>query len=221
MKLSQGIGILAISSNLALTSCVLGRSGGTTTVTISPNPTTVPVNSTVTFTSHVTGNANNPTWILLGFAFADLGTPHTQIGGSKFVYKAPATPPVYSGNTLPAGVVDLQAQVGYGFAEVKFAITAPSVTVGIYPATADVALGSTHLFYGYAVGDANNQFTAQVNGVTGGLPATGTIALAGANYGNYTYTAPASMPITGNTVSITFISQADPTKSQSATVTLH
>jgi hypothetical protein len=37
----------------------------------------------------------------------------------------------------------------------------------------------------------------------------------------YLYTAPAAMPMTGNTVTITVISQADPTKTQTAIVTLH
>jgi hypothetical protein len=40
-------------------------------------------------------------------------------------------------------------------------------------------------------------------------------------YGNYIYTAPATMPMTGNTITLTVISQADPTKSSNLTLTLH
>ena len=55
---------------------------------------------------------------------------------------------------------------------VTFFITAPSVTVGLSPATASVALGGTQQFIGYAVGNVNNALTWQVNGVTGGSTST-------------------------------------------------
>ena len=38
--------------------------------------------------------------------------------------------------------------------------------------------------------------------------------------GIYLYTAPATMPMSGNTVTITVISQADPSKTASSTITL-
>jgi hypothetical protein len=90
-----------------------------------------------------------------------------------------------------------------------------------------VPLGSTVQFYAYSVGDINKQVTFQVNGITGGTAQTGTIT----NFGHYLpdgsyqywglYTAPASMPMSGNTVTITVVSQADPGKSSSAIVTLN
>jgi hypothetical protein len=52
-----------------------------------------------------------------------------------------------------------------------------------------------------------------VNGVTGGSAATGTITNAvTAFYEGGLYTAPTVMPMTGDTVTITMISQADPPK---------
>jgi hypothetical protein len=112
-------------------------------------------------------------------------------------------------------------------ATVTFAITASEVTTGITPATATVALGATAEFYGYAVGNVNNGITWQVEGVTGGSAATGTIVNTGytpTGGGAYvwpgTYTAPATMPLSGNTVTVTAVSLADSTKSSSAAVTL-
>jgi hypothetical protein len=108
-----------------------------------------------------------------------------------------------------------------------FAITAPEVTSGIAPATATVALGATEEFYGYAVGNANNGITWQVDGVAGGTAATGTVVNTGytpTGGGAYVwpgaYTAPTTMPLSGNTVTITAVSQADSTKSSSAVITL-
>jgi hypothetical protein len=104
---------------------------------------------------------------------------------------------------------------------VSFVITTPSIITGIMPTTATVALGSTLQVNAYAVGSTNNALTMQVNGVTGGAAATGTIGPSTAGfYGFYTYTAPATMPMSGSTVTITAVSVADPTKSAALVVTL-
>ncbi len=102
--------------------------------------------------------------------------------------------------------------------QIPIVITAASVTTGISPLTASVALNGTQQFNGYAVGNTNNGVTWQVNGVTGGSTAAGTITTSSTAGG--LYTAPAAMPMTGKTVTITAISQADPTKTASAVVTL-
>ena len=139
---------------------------------------------------------------------------------------APPTPPIYSVTAgLPQGTVTLQVtttsppgtSIQVVGDSVSFVITAPSVTVGLTPATATVKLGATQQFYGYAVGNLNNTLTWQLS--ANGVPSPsggplGTINSAG------TYIAPSTMPISGNTVTITIISQADPTKTQSAVVTL-
>jgi hypothetical protein len=102
-------------------------------------------------------------------------------------------------------------------------ISAPSVATGFLTSNFDtVALGKTLGVWAYAVGSTNNAITMQVNGTTGGSATFGTITplpQAPSN-GEYVYTAPATMPMTGNTVTITVISQADPTKSSSMTITL-
>lgn len=194
------------------------------TLKISPQPISIPVNNTVTFMSTVSSGINSPNWDLHAYAYGDLGSPDTQAGGSTFVYTAPATPPVYTGagSTTTPGTVTLEAFDGTAYASTVFTITAPSVTVTLSPATATVSLGGTQQFVGYAIGNVNNALTAEVNSAAGGSASTGTVAPAANNfYGNYTYTAPATMPMTGNSVTVTLVSQADSTKTASAVVTLH
>jgi hypothetical protein len=127
------------------------------------------------------------------------------------VYTAPPTPPIYTG----AGISNTQGNVTLyvvfpDFAMTisdtqTFVVTAPSVTVGLSPATATVALDASQQFTGYAVGNVNNALTPQVNGVTGGSTATGTIVPAlNEPSGTYTYTAPAAIPMTGNTVTFAY-----------------
>jgi hypothetical protein len=154
----------------------------------------------------------------------DAGSPNSQLGGNTFVYTAPATPPIYfyPDPLIPAGTVKLRTLDGFAIVETNFAITAPSVTTGFYaPLSTSVALGSTLNINAYAVGSINNALTLQVNSVTGGSASSGTIAPFGNIYGQYQYTAPTAMPMTGSTITLTVISQADPSKSSNLTLTLH
>ena len=138
-----------------------------------------------------------------------------------YTYTAPPTPPIYQDPLTPPGSVTLRASQLASEVQFIVAITAPTVTTGFFSTTNTVALGKTLSISAYAVGSTNNGLTMQVNGTTGGSTTYGTIApLTNGFYGAYTYTAPATMPMTGNTVTVTVISQADPTKSSSLTVTL-
>ena len=202
----------------------------TYTLSVSPQPSAVAVGSSVTFTA--TTNAPSVSWGLVGIGGTatipptDAGSPIGQAGGDTFVYTAPATPPVYGTNDETAGTVTLRAltdTVPFAEVETTFTITAPSITTGFYtPVSTSVALGGTLGISAYAVGSINNALTLQVNGITEGSTSVGTIvAPAQGFYGNYIYTAPATMPMTGNTITLTVISQADPTKSSNLTLTLH
>jgi hypothetical protein len=87
------------------------------------------------------------------------------------------------------------------------------VSVEISPAGANVRAGATQNFSATVSGTANTAVTWQVNGVTGGASATGTISASGA------YTAPAAVPAT-NTVTVTAVSAADSSASSASSVTL-
>jgi hypothetical protein len=230
MKLRSSIlSILTITTTAVLTSCGGGSkySYQNISFSVSPHITSIPVNTTMTFTATVTNApATSVEWTLYSYAYANLGSPTGQTGAT-FMYTAPPTPPIYTG----AGIANTQGTVtllatfpdlGMNISDNQtFVVTAPSVTVGLSPATATVALNAMQQFTGYAVGNVNNALTWQVNGVTGGSTANGTIApSANALPGVYLYTAPSAIPMTGKTVTITAISQADTTKSASSAVTL-
>jgi hypothetical protein len=143
----------------------------------------------------------------------------------QILYTAPPTPPIYTqtqtGITQGTVTLDVTVTPPAGTSTpvspdtVSFVITAPSVTVALTPAQANVALGGSLQLIGYAVGNVNNALTWQVNGVTGGsMSTTGTINTSGL------YLAPTNMPMSGKTVTISIISQADPTKTASSVITL-
>jgi hypothetical protein len=192
--------------------------------------TSIPVNSTVTFTATTTNEPNVPQWVLVGYLYANLGSPSVALATPTFVYTAPPTPPIYTDEEpglTPQGSVTLTASIndGASFNDLvstqTFVITAPSISVGITPATANVPLNTTLQLNAYAVGSVNNAVTLQVNGVTGGSTGAGTISIESPGIPEfYIYTAPANMPMTGATVTITVISQADPTKTASSVITL-
>lgn len=223
--------LLAILSLPAcLLSCGGGSSGGsftptTYTLSVSPQPASVAVGSTVTFTA--TTNAPSVSWVLVGVYANDppnfAGSPETQAGGATFVYTAPSTPPVYPTNIEAAGTVTVRAIASTTVVQTTFTITAPSITTGFYsPVSTSVPLGTTLIINAYAVGSINNALTLEVNGTAGGSASVGTIApVTNGLYGEYQYTAPAAMPMTGSTITLTVISQADPTKFSTLTLTLH
>jgi hypothetical protein len=214
----------ALVSTLALSSCSNGFFGSPQylAVTISPRPTSVPAGSTVVFSTLVTNNLSLPTWDILDAADTAAAGTLTAVAGSStsISYTAPAAPPIYNaaaGVAFTQGTVTVQANVNppplstlpVAHDAVTFFITSPTISVGISPATVTVPLGGVQYFAAYAVGSANNALTWQISGVN-----SGSINTAGI------YTAPTTLPLTGNTVTITVISQADPTKTASAVVTL-
>ena len=221
--------------SLVLSSCALVSSCGghssppapaTYTLSVSPQPSAVAAGTTVTFTAIT--DAPNITWVLVGTSGTstipptDAGSPLSQVGGKTFVYTAPSVPPVYGTNIETAGTVTLRTIVVGTTVETTFTITAPSITTGFYtPVSTSVALGGTVNINAYAVGSTNNAITLQVNGVAGGSTSAGTIVPIGGIYGQYQYTAPTAMPMTGSTVTLTVVSQADPSKSSSLSLTLH
>jgi hypothetical protein len=219
----------AIASTLALTSCTSGYFTAPVylSVTVSPRPAAIPAGTSVVFTAAVSNNLSLPVWSILDAANANNPGTLTAVStpANSIQYTAPASPPIYTFVTptfITQGTVTLQvsatappqSNLPVAHDSISVYITTPTVAVNLTPTTANVAFNATQQFIGYAVGNVNNALTWQVNGVSGGTAATGTITSGG------TYTAPASLPITGNPVTITMVSQADPTKTASALVTL-
>jgi hypothetical protein len=225
---SRILGSVAIASAIALNACnnTIAVSPPYIGASISPRPVTIPVGGTMVFTGTVSNNLSLPQWSLLDAAEANNPGTLTPVAGSpnEILYTAPSTPPIYTQTPtgLTQGTVTLDVTVTpppgtspqISPDAVSFVITAPSVSVALTPPKANVALNSTLQLIGYAVGSVNNALTWQVNGVTGGSMSTGTINTSGL------YVAPTSMPMSGNSITITIISQADPTKTASSAITL-
>jgi hypothetical protein len=196
-------------------------------VNISPRPGSIPAGTSVVFTGTVSNNLSVPQWSLLDAAQTSNPGAIAPVPGStvSITYTAPTTPPLYSQTatgitqgtvTLDVSVTDpTGTSIPISSDAVTFVITTPSVSLSLTPLTASVALGGTQQFFGYALGNLNNTLTWQVNGITNGSSSVGTINAGG------TYVAPSTMPMSGSSVTITIISQADPTKTLSAAVTLH
>jgi hypothetical protein len=196
-------------------------------VNISPRPASIPAGTSVTFLGTVSNNLSVPQWSILDAAQASNPGTLTPSGSTtSIVYTAPNAPPLYSqtatGITQGAVTLDVSVTAPAGTSipvssdSLTFVITTPSVSLSLTPLTANVALSGTQQFFGYALGNVNNALTWQLsaNGIPSSNGSLGTINTGG------TYVAPAMMPPSGKTVTITIISQADPTKTMSAVVTL-
>jgi hypothetical protein len=94
------------------------------------------------------------------------------------------------------------------------------VSVSISPSTATLATLATQPLTATVSGSTNTAVTWQVNGVSGGNSTAGLVSTTVLGTTNEAlYLAPAGVPSPA-TVSVTAVSQADPTKSASATITI-
>ncbi len=189
----------ALAAMLFLSACGGGGGGNNNppppavTVTVSPATATVNAGLTVQFTAAVANISNTAvTWTVSGG-----GTIST--GG---LYTAPATPPSGAVTVTATSQADTSAS-GSVTVTVK-----PAITVTVSPATASVNAGLTQQFT-VAVANTTN---ANVTWAVVGGSANGTISASGL------YTAPATPP--SGAVTVTATSQADPSASGSATVTV-
>lgn len=89
----------------------------------------------------------------------------------------------------------------------------PTVSVGVSPAKVTLAPGASQIFKATVTNTSDVAVTWQVNNKTGGSATVGTISVRGV------YVAPATEP-SPPTVNVKAVSQADPTKSATALVTI-
>ncbi|HZQ42086.1 MAG TPA: hypothetical protein VFA99_02485 [Acidobacteriaceae bacterium] len=229
---------IAVSWVVLLASCGGGGGGGgyngqPVVVTVTPQITSMAAGTTQMFTATVQNGPTTVGWFSYGTA-GTFSQPQVSGNQSTVVYTAPSTPPIYSGTsgdglsynatntqgvvTITAGVPSNANTFNQTVGTVQFPITGP-VSAGISTFSTTVKLGATNLFTGYCVGATNNTILWQVNGVTGGSSATGTIVEGALSIGGE-YTAPSTMPVTGSTVTISAVCEVDNTKSASEKITL-
>ena len=92
-------------------------------------------------------------------------------------------------------------------------ISTQTVQVSISPTYVIVQLGQQQTFTATVTGTGNTTVTWQVDSANGGNPVAGTISSSGV------YTAPTSLPNVAS-ATVTAVSQADPSKSATAVITL-
>jgi hypothetical protein len=172
---------------------------------ISPTSSTLPAGGTQPFSATVQNATDtNVTWYVNQ---VNGGSSATGIITSTGVYTAPA---VQSQTIFTVtAVADANTSIS---ASASVTVT-PIVNVTLNPHNAAVETNHTLPFFVTVVNTTNTAVTWQVNGVIGGNSTVGTIDAKGL------YTAPGSVPAQPK-VTVTAISVADPTKSDSASVTI-
>ena len=204
--------------------CGVVSSSTSPVVTFSVQPTTNVGASQTLSATVVNGDPANIHFGISGLSTNAIPSPGTvTMVNGVYTYTAPAIVPTYSAADLAHGAqngkVDLAAV--YTVNQITSAVTSATTTIlgpvvtGISPTSATVAHSATQQFTAFAVGNLNTGLIWQVNGVTGGNTANGSVSATGL------YTAPLAIPVTGPTVTVTAVSAADQTKSSSATVTIN
>jgi chitodextrinase len=179
------------------------------TISISPTAASVVTTKTQPFTATVTNATNTAvTWQVNGVTGGD--STHGTISASG-LYTAPSSAPNPATVTVSA-ILQTDATKSAS-ATVTIAASQNPVVISISPTVASVVTTKTQPFTATVTNTTNTAVTWQVNGLTGGDSTHGTISASGL------YTAPSAVPSPA-TVTVSAISQADPTKSASATVAI-
>ena len=216
MNLRHVLSLSAIAAfTLGLTAC--GGGGGSTppppavTVSLSGQPASLAPGATASITATVS-NGTGVTWSVT-CATAPCGSfsPTTTASGAATTYTAPSAPTTV---TITAAA----ASGTPGTAQISIAVPAISVAFNPAPPTS-LPAGTTTPLTAVVSNDSKNAgvtwtVTCGSSGACGSFSPTST-----ASGTATTYTAPAAIP-TGNTVTVTATSVTDPTKSQSATITI-
>ena len=175
-------------------------------VTVSPASVQLLTGGHQQFTANVTGTSNTAvTWNVTGSGCS--GATCGTISSSG-LYVAPATAPTPNTITITATSVADSTKSASGIVT----ITGP-VAVNISPSSVQVVVGSSQQFAATVSGSTNSSVSWSVSGAGCSGTACGTISPSGL------YFAPSAVPSPA-LISVTATSVADPTKSNSAAVTV-
>jgi len=208
--------LVCVAVLAATAGCKSGTAGRVITVQIQPTNVNAVIGSTVQFSATVTDTSNqNVTWNVVG------GNANGTISSSG-LYTAPATVPTPAQVTILAVSQKDNTKSASTLVTVTATQVPPSVTVSVSPNAPSVRNYGTQQFTATVNGSSNTAVTWQVNGVAGGSQKLGFISAAGL------YAAPGRVPTTSNgsggtiatTFTLTAVSQADPTSSGSAVITI-
>lgn len=177
-------------------------------VSITPEKATLQTGTTQQFTATVANSTDmTVVWEVNGNQGGNSVTGTIDANG---LFTAPASlPPTPTVTVTAVSHADTTRSAS---AQVTLA-GATAVSVTLSPAAVSVATGKTQQFQASVINTGDTVVTWQVNGVTGGNSTAGTINA------NGLFTAPASVP-SPPVVFVSAVSQADPTKTATAQVTI-
>jgi hypothetical protein len=179
------------------------------TITVTPSMPSVEVLHTVQFIANVTNaSSTTVTWEVNGIVGGDSNVGMISNSG---LYTAPNIVPSPATVTVTAALVADDTKKGN--AVVTITPGAPPVTVKISPTMVNVQTSSTQQFTATVTNASDKSVTWEVNQLPGGNALVGTISDSGL------YTAPDSVP-SPDTVMVIALSNADPSKSDTANVTI-
>lgn len=203
--------LLTVSLSV-LVACGGGKStsssSSSSAVSISQPPASVATNTTTQFSATVSNSSSGVYWSVNGVIGGNLTVGTISTLG---LYTAPATIPNPATVTITATSLSDSTQSATVTVTIT-AGTAISFTISP-PSPVSVYTGRTQPFSTTFNTTANTSVTWEVNSTIGGDVTHGTISSSGL------YTAPPTVPSPA-TVTVTAISQADPTKSASVQVTI-
>ena len=178
-------------------------------VTISPTSTSLTASASKKFTATVKNSSSTSvTWQVNGITSGNstLGTI-----SSSGTYKAPST--IAAQTVVTVSAISKADTTKSASAQVTLTVPVP-VSISISPNIASLIGGATQQFTAAVQNASNTSVTWQVNGVNGGNSTVGTVSSSGS------YKAPSKIA-SQTVVTVTAISSADTSKSDSAAVTLN
>jgi hypothetical protein len=178
-------------------------------VSVSPTTSSVPAAGLQAIAATVTGTSNTAvTWSLSGAGCSGSACGSISSSGLSAVYSAPLVAP------SPAGVSVIATSVADSSKSATAVVTVASgIVVTVSPSSASLATGATQQFSASVTGTSNTAATWTVKGSGCAGAACGTIGSTGL------YTAPSSAPSPAS-VTVIAASAADPTKTNSVTVSI-
>ncbi len=195
---------LAVAIVIILAALATGCGGGSVSVSISPTTATVPPGATQQFTANVSNASDSTvTWQVDSVVGGNATDGTISTSG---LYTAPTTIP-------GSGAVTITAVPAADTTKTASATVTVANPVSVSPGNVLVAVTATQQFTATVniSNNTNTSVTWQVNGVAGGNSTYGTIGTGGL------YTAPSTVPANA-TVTITAISEADSSKTGTATL---
>src|SRR6266576_2560061 len=212
------LAVLALAAVVTITACGGGGSSSVSAsspimVSVSASSNSVQAGGSDSFTATELNDASGRgvTWTVSCSA-SQCGTvsPTATASGVATTYNAPTAPPA-SDLTITVKATS----VADGSKSGSATITLSAITVSVSQATAIVQAGQSLLLSGSVNNDPSGQ------GVSWSIsPTSGAGTLSNTNINEATYNAPATVPVSDLTLTVTATSVADPTKSASVTITV-